>query len=306
MPPKKSAGKEFQWSDDEAELLLTVTHEYKVKKVAEGIDWESVKSKYSDILELMKNELPSTAEERTHLLKDYCHTKEQISKQTLTNKLKAVRLKFRQAVDSGRRSGHGRVVMLYYELCERIWGGSPATQQIETGVETADMISSEQILPHNISEDESQTDTEVDDGGDSAATPDYPPNEPSMDQTAASGDAVVQHRRELLGDKLKNFRQEKLKRKLPADAQLLECAKEELQVKRMMVEQMNAVDREYNENMKKISNNMEKLNSSIADGFSLLRNLLTPGPPQPMYSHPPYSSSMYGHPLGEHGPNSYQ
>ena len=44
MPPKK----EFQWSDDEAELLLSVTLDYKVSKAAEGVDWESVKSKYSD------------------------------------------------------------------------------------------------------------------------------------------------------------------------------------------------------------------------------------------------------------------
>ena len=28
---------------------------------------------------------------------------------------------------------------MYYELCEKIWGGSPATQQLETGIETSDM-----------------------------------------------------------------------------------------------------------------------------------------------------------------------
>lgn len=45
-------------------------------------------------------------------------------------------------------------------------------------------------------------------------------------------------RRELLDDKLKNYRQEKLKRKLPVDTQLLvdtqlfDCAKEELQIKK--------------------------------------------------------------------------
>ena len=69
MPPKKS-GKEFQWTDDEAELLLTVTNEYKVSKVAEGVDWESVKIKYSDIMELMQQELPSSVEEAGNLLKD--------------------------------------------------------------------------------------------------------------------------------------------------------------------------------------------------------------------------------------------
>ena len=39
MSPKK----DFVWTDDESELLLNVTHNY---KVAEIVDWESVKSKY--------------------------------------------------------------------------------------------------------------------------------------------------------------------------------------------------------------------------------------------------------------------
>ena len=43
---KNDAQKEFVWSDDEAELLLNVSIEYKVVKAAESIDWESVKSKY--------------------------------------------------------------------------------------------------------------------------------------------------------------------------------------------------------------------------------------------------------------------
>ena len=52
--------------------------------------------------------------------KDYPHKGEEITKQCLTNKLKSIRLKYRQAVDTGKRSGHGRVVLLYYELCKSI------------------------------------------------------------------------------------------------------------------------------------------------------------------------------------------
>ena len=108
---------DFKWTDDESELLLSVTHEYKVKKLSESIDWESVRTKYDDILTLMCQELPDTAEEaRENCGKDYPHTKEKITKKVLTSKL--IRIKFREAVDSGRRSGHGRVVLLYYELCE--------------------------------------------------------------------------------------------------------------------------------------------------------------------------------------------
>ena len=39
------------WTDDEAELLLNVTLEYKTTKVFEGLDWEGIRSKYADILE---------------------------------------------------------------------------------------------------------------------------------------------------------------------------------------------------------------------------------------------------------------
>ena len=45
---------------------------------------------------------------------------------------------FRQAVDSEKRSGHGRVILLCYELCAPVWGGSPATEQIE-GLESMDL-----------------------------------------------------------------------------------------------------------------------------------------------------------------------
>ena len=69
--------------------------------------------------------------------KDYPHT--DITKQVLTTKLKAIRIKFRQAVDSGRKSGHNGVVFLYLNLCEHIWGGSLATDQIVSGVENIEM-----------------------------------------------------------------------------------------------------------------------------------------------------------------------
>ena len=33
-------------------------------------------------------------------------------------------------MDTGKHSGHGCVMLLYYKLCESIWEGSPATQQL--------------------------------------------------------------------------------------------------------------------------------------------------------------------------------
>ena len=88
--------------------------------MTEGVDWESVKTMYDNILALMRSELPATEEEAKELTKDYPHTKEEKTKKVLSAKLKAIRGKFREAVDSGRQSGHERVVLLYYELCERV------------------------------------------------------------------------------------------------------------------------------------------------------------------------------------------
>ena len=71
-------------------------------------------------------------------LKNFSHKKEEIKLQHNTAKLKVVRVKYRQAVDSGQCSDHGRVNcddVLYYKLCEALWGGSPSTDQIVGGIE---------------------------------------------------------------------------------------------------------------------------------------------------------------------------
>jgi len=41
----------YKWMDDEAELLLMVTKEYKVEQITKSIDWESCVDRYGEILE---------------------------------------------------------------------------------------------------------------------------------------------------------------------------------------------------------------------------------------------------------------
>ena len=104
MPPKraakkaseKKARKEFIWTDDEAQLLLDVAHDFKLQHLSEGICWESVKSKYSDILDLFRKELPQNEEQARNSSKDYPHKPDEVSKEVLTSKLKAIRIKFRE------------------------------------------------------------------------------------------------------------------------------------------------------------------------------------------------------------------
>ena len=57
----------FQWSEYKVQLLLTVTYECKVKHSGECTDWEKVKTKYTDILALFREQLPSGTEEASQL-----------------------------------------------------------------------------------------------------------------------------------------------------------------------------------------------------------------------------------------------
>ena len=55
----------------------------------------------------------------------------------MSSKLKQIRVKYTKALDSGRQSGGGRVVATFYDLCSQIWSGSPATESISGGINTA-------------------------------------------------------------------------------------------------------------------------------------------------------------------------
>ncbi|XP_030611184.1 uncharacterized protein LOC115798476 [Archocentrus centrarchus] len=167
-------------------------------------------------------------------------------------------MKYRQAVDSGCRSGHGRVVLLVFELCEQIWGGSPATSTLEVGLETADL-------------EDSGADSTASSSRSSTPLPamSYAP----MDDPGASPVQldVSQARRAELEAKLSNHRKDRLKRKMHSDPAVLE----ELQLKRRMIDLLEESERRNSERLDKISENICNITSTIRDGFTLLGQLMT-------------------------------
>ncbi|KAL3052477.1 hypothetical protein OYC64_005093 [Pagothenia borchgrevinki] len=106
----------FSWTDDEVELLLRVTLEYKTSLIQDNVDWESCKLKYSDIHDLFQAQYP-----RTDTGKDFPHSVGAITKAQLAAKLKQIRI---------------------FELCEEVWGGSAATCSLSSGIETVDLEAS--------------------------------------------------------------------------------------------------------------------------------------------------------------------
>ena len=80
----------------------------------ENVDWETCQTKYVNIFDLFHAQYPSK-ENAEQIGKEFPHESEEINKTILTNKLKAIRIKFHAAVDSGRKSGHGRAVRLCFD-----------------------------------------------------------------------------------------------------------------------------------------------------------------------------------------------
>ena len=96
------------------------------------------------------------------------------------------------------------------------------------------------------------------------------------DSLTESQSLHVKQRRNLLDNKLNNYKQEKLKRKLSKYGQLLEYAKEDIEMKKRLMNHIEKIEEHYQDNMEKMSTNMEKLSYSIGAGFSILPGLLVP------------------------------
>ena len=136
-----------RWTDTDIEVLLCSTNEYRVAKLAHAVDWESVKDKYGEILALCKKNSPESFDES-------------FTKERLGTKLKTIRCDYRKAVDAGRKSGGGRVVCTFYDLCQEIWAGSPATESMQGGLESGEADGDdddEEYVPENSDQEHTLT-----------------------------------------------------------------------------------------------------------------------------------------------------
>ena len=128
-------------------------------------------------------------------------------------------------MDSGR-SGHGRVIMIFFELCEKIWGGSPATEQLNGGIESVDLAgkdssaSSEGSKNANTSLEGGDTSVNLDNftinnasfqvDNDNSERDTHHTEEPDHSEAHTDGcvATTIKQRRELWDNQLKNYKQE--------------------------------------------------------------------------------------------------
>ena len=125
----KEANKDmFSWSDDEIRWLLMAALDFKSQCEFDGMNWNSKRSKYKQILELMMKQYPIT------ISKNY-QNKNLLNKDRITAKLKSIiQTDFKKAVDTGKKSVCGRLVSTFYDLFTNFLGGSPVVTGLPFGV----------------------------------------------------------------------------------------------------------------------------------------------------------------------------
>lgn len=69
--------------------------------------------------------------------------------------------------------------------------------------------------------------------------------EPTQQASCNSSSKDVNERRDLLNATMKEYKGEKLKRKLPVDNQLLNVSQEELKIKKQLLERMDNMDKAH-------------------------------------------------------------
>ena len=270
MPPKKkikgnsgveNANPPFSWTDDELELLLGVIQHYKSDKEGEGYDWESVKTKYPDIMDRFIDRYPKETDPEGFPRKE---PGKDFTKERIVPKVKSMRQKYRTALDSGRRSGGGRIVAQFFDVFSKIWGGNPATESIVGGIDTSDSTglslsdsSTEQF------QDLSATCNTADEGPPttSACSGESPSSRNIISDGETPRRSPVAHMKDAINAKLR--------KPISNEKQLLDLAKENLSLKRKMMEEMKEVNKEYTSNMAVLTNTLVGLTSAVTNALSM-------------------------------------
>ena len=270
---KKYTKREFNWTDEEISLLLHIIIDYKGRKMAQGIDWETVKAKYEEITEQFHLHYPKDGSGVSS--REYPNIADPtvISKERVVTKIKKIRTMFRKAVDSGRRSGGGRVIFALLKECEEIWSGSPAVHCIENGIQSSFSISS---CSEDSLEDESRKDScyasKIPEG---ECSQQEDTNQEVRPEPAEKATKVMDDARGNLLSYLKERKDSKLSKRTSGEAQLLDIAREELKLKKATLASIEASKEKHAATMQMFGENLQNLTYVISNGFGMLQRILS-------------------------------
>eukprot|EP00794_Sanderia_malayensis_P010159 gene10159-11199_t len=214
-----------EWSHEQTALLVKIVLDYKTLKTNLCQDWESIKNRYEEITTRFRASYPRKESGVSPEEFPKYEDTSVITKDRVSTKVKRIKTSFRKAVDSGRRSGGGRVVTHLYDECHKIWAGSPAVDCIENGIATMTELSQgnsaceETLTLTGSDQTQSQSSSSANSG------PENEDEEEQVMQTPQIKD-MGSCRKDLL-NKLKEKKDSRLTKRILVEAQLLEATKEE-------------------------------------------------------------------------------
>ena len=141
--------------------------------------------------------------------------------------MKHLKANFRKAVDSGRRSGGGKIAMGLYNECCEIWSGSPAVESISFDIENSSIDTLDSMENRTLS-DANQAEAGID-----------------VETRETQPKNMAEVRRELVRN-LKERRDSRLPKRLSVEAQLLDTAKQEITLKKRALERIEELDTNHN------------------------------------------------------------
>ena len=108
------------WTDGEIELLLEITLDYKNEKSAERLEWDGIRNRYDDITERFQKAYEKKAPNDPNFphVSDFS----MFTKAIVIAKTKRMKQNYKAAKDAKNKSGHGRVMFKFIDLCDEIWG----------------------------------------------------------------------------------------------------------------------------------------------------------------------------------------
>ena len=183
----------------------------------------------------------------------------------------------------------------FYDVCNGIWGGCPATKRLEHGIDSTEGFALVQL--HDQNNKEQNSDEQI-------AGQNAPPLEPispeppvinndvasvaNVDSDTENGAKRVPGQKPLI-EHLKDKRHSKLSKTKSIENQQLAVMREDLALKKTMITKMEKMDEENNKTLNKFANTMENLSQAVLSALGG-RQAPYPWQQQPL-PHPGFSQS---------------
>jgi len=105
---------------------------------------------------------------------------------------------------------------------------------------------------------------------------------------------ITRARREKTAEMLRDRKSHKLSTRVNTDSQMLNCAREDLQLKRKLIEKLDDNDKDLKECLAKVNKTMEAIGNTMKQSVELLGEFMRPRYyPQPNFQMPQQQHQLY-------------